>query len=413
LDRAPGTSETAGELRRRGRVEAETHRISEDVTRAAQARRAAERRRQAQLASPPPAPQAAVSPTSSDIATANSAQEITTWDLASAHLPESLAFKRILVPLDGSERAERAIAVAARIAQASRGSVLLVQVVTPPVMGVIGSAPIELSIEASLGAASDYLKQVARREELADVEVHRKALQGISTATALLDAIELYHCDMAVICSHGRSGLTRWALGSIAQKLVREAPIPVLVLRPDGPLLLPAKPGDERTVRALVTLDGSALAEAALLPAARVVAAFTAPGHGELHLLRVVLPADTARETPALPYRDPKVVALEEARTYLHTIGQRFMEGELAKLGLRISWSMREDTDAVPAILDEAEGGDLADATAQATGPYDLMAMATHGWSGLKLWALGSATDRVLQTTRLPLLVVRPREEAE
>jgi nucleotide-binding universal stress UspA family protein len=218
---------------------------------------------------------------------------------------------------------------------------------------------------------------------------------------------------LAVICSHGRSGLTRWALGSIAQRLVRQAPIPVLVLRPDGPLPLAVEPSTKHSARALLALDGSAHAETALLPAARVVAALAAPGHGELHLLRVILPADVARETPALPYRDPKVVALEEARTYLYTIGQCFKEGELAKLGLRINWSMREDSDAALGILDEAEGGDLADAAAQAARRYDLIAMATHGRSGLKLWALGSATDRVLQTTRLPLLVVRPREGAE
>jgi nucleotide-binding universal stress UspA family protein len=417
LQRAPQTSGAAGESRRRGRIEAETRRISDEITRQAQQRRTTEQRRQAQLAIPPDAlpeairgaatpPPADTTPTSSGPAPA----EPLVWDFASSRLPESLAFKRILVPLDGSERAERAIPLAAHIAQASRGSVLLVRVVSPQVVSGMGFAPVEEGLEAALAAADTYLKQVERRDELVDVEAHRKALTGVSAATTLLEAITLYQCDLVVICSHGRSGLTRWALGSVAQKIVRHAAAPVLVLRPEGPLPPTTRPGSEPAIRALVTLDGSALAETALLPAARLVAALASPGHGALHLLRVLdrSYAD-AGKAPTLPYRDADEAAREEARTYLHSVTQRFQQGELAALGLRISWSMRDDMDVAYSILDEAEGDEAGDPTR--TGRFDLIAMATHGRSGLRLMALGSITDRVLQTTRLPLLVVPPRPE--
>ncbi len=160
----------------------------------------------------------------------------------------------------------------------------------------------------------------------------------------------------------------------------------------------------------------------ALLPAARVVAALAGPGHGALHLLRVLdlsTPGSRAA-VPVLPYRAPGEAALEDARTYLYAVAQRFGEGELARLGLRVTWSVLDDADAASGILDEAEGDDAhagqtssRDSADSNDKPrYDLIAMATHGRTGLRLWALGSVTDRVLQTTRLPLLIIRPSEAA-
>jgi nucleotide-binding universal stress UspA family protein len=115
-----------------------------------------------------------------------------------------------------------------------------------------------------------------------------------------------------------------------------------------------------------------------------------------------------ASEQPVLPYRDPDEAALEAARTYLATVSQRFVEGDLASLGLRISSSARAELDAACAILDMAEGGDTLDPATTAR-PHDVIAMATiamatHGRSGLALWALGSVTDRVLHSTSAPLL---------
>jgi nucleotide-binding universal stress UspA family protein len=159
----------------------------------------------------------------------------------------------------------------------------------------------------------------------------------------------------------------------------------------------------------VVTLDGSALAEVALQPAARLVAALAAPGRGAIHLLRVLDHPPAASEQSVLPYRDPDEAALEAARTYLATVSQRFEEGDLASLRLRISSSVRAGLDAACAILDVAEAGDMA-APGTPGRPYDVIAMATHGRSGLALWALGSVTDRVLQSTSAPLLVVPPGE---
>ncbi|HEX6816979.1 MAG TPA: hypothetical protein VF120_01285, partial [Ktedonobacterales bacterium] len=124
LENAPTAGEALSE-RRRARVEAETHRISEEVTRCAQERRWAQReaaqRRQAQLREAPATPIMPVNPDGSAPPSPcpideDQAQEPTMLYFAAARLPASLTFKRILVPLDGSALAERAIPIAARIA---------------------------------------------------------------------------------------------------------------------------------------------------------------------------------------------------------------------------------------------------------------------------------------------------------
>lgn len=203
--------------------------------------------------------------------------------------------------------------------------------------------------------------------------------------------------------------MKRWVLGSVAQKLARHSPMPVLVLHESGSMLPGPRP-DGGPLRALVTLDGSALARAALEPAAQVVAALAAPGHGALHLLRVGKP----------PQLDEKKLgpdqiaalrseALHKARTYMQSIVTHLREGPLSALHLAVTWSVVLDDDIAGAILHVAENGEDT-AGAGLPGRCDLVAMATHGRTGFQHWVLGSVTERVLGATRLPILIVRPAE---
>ena len=137
-------------------------------------------------------------------------------------------YKRILVPLDGSTRAESAVPIAARIAQASGGSVILLQV-----------AAIPIEIET----------------------------------------------DLVVMSSHGFTGFKRWALGSVAHKLAPHSSVPVLVLRDGGsvPTTQPQQP-----MRVFVPLDGSPLSESGLEPAAQLITALASTEQRVIHLMRVV-----------------------------------------------------------------------------------------------------------------------------
>src|SRR5947209_8058059 len=203
-------------------------------------------------------------------------------------------FQRILVPLDGSTRAEQAIPVAARIARASDGSIILLRAVTTLLeyasYAIYPSMITGEAVEADSKAATIYLKAVADSRDLAGIEVTTKIETGI-VAPTLLDSIKEEQADLVVMCSHGNTGLKRWLLGSVAQQVARHCPVPVLILREGGQQPTSSYPDrlhPLHTPRALVALDGSKLAETALVPAAHLVAALAAPARGSLFLTRVV-----------------------------------------------------------------------------------------------------------------------------
>jgi nucleotide-binding universal stress UspA family protein len=115
-------------------------------------------------------------------------------------------FQRILVPLDESPLAEQTLPVAARIARASGGSILLLQIVSAPVDLGGGLAPVPLMtdqvIESRLAEGTNYLDQVAKSPVLAGIKTTTEIMFGIP-AQDILDVAETQSVDLIVICSHG------------------------------------------------------------------------------------------------------------------------------------------------------------------------------------------------------------------
>jgi len=316
--------------------------------------------------------------------------------------------KRILVPLDGSARAESALPVAARIARASGSALLLVQVVSIPVMYETPTTYGGEFIEQAINDAEDYLKTVAKEKTLEGIQVSTSALFGAAAQT-ILSVAGSYNCDLIVMTSRGQTGIWRWMLGSVAQKVTRHSPIAVLVLHETGTILPGIRP-DGGPVRALVTLDGSVLAKAALEPAVRLVAALASPGHGALHLLRVIKPlAIDEQKLSAEQVEGLKRDAMRRSRSYMNSIARNLQENLQGLPPLSITWSVVFGDDAAEAIIQTAESGEDA-AGAGMPGRCDLIAMATHGRTGFQHWVLGSVTERVLGETRMPILIVRPAE---
>ena len=316
-------------------------------------------------------------------------------------------FQRILVPLDGSFRAEQALPVAAHIARASGSTVFLVQIVSPVVDYSGGMAPVpfvsEEVITAQMATATEYLKHLADSETLAGIPTSTD-VSFAQPAQSLLDAIQSSRIDLIVLCSHGRTGLSRWVLGSVAHALVHQSSAPLFVLRRDEPL---ARDVGTRPLRALVALDGSMLAEAALAPAAHLVAAMTAPATGVLHVTQVVkLVTSTAEEGVINEYNEE---ARQRASTYLADVTERLGES-MRNLKLTLTSSVEPGEDVAETLVKLAEQRDgkkeLKDSDA-----CDLIAMSTHGRGGLERWVMGSVTERVLNTTKLPMLIVRPQKK--
>jgi nucleotide-binding universal stress UspA family protein len=325
-----------------------------------------------------------------------------------------MMFKSILVPLDGSTLSERAIPVAARMARASGAEVVLLRVVRPRVEYRYGaylvqmpSSTIENMVQTDLDDAARYLESVAAASDLTGVHTTTEVDSG-SAAAMILQTVQARHIGLVVMSSHGDTGIKRWVLGSVAQKVARHASAPVLVLRDqgkqvggDGP-----HPYMERPLRVLVPLDGSACAKAALVPAAQLVAELAAPGRGAIHLVRVMKPEGLhgGQEDVDAMTRE---ALLHKPKTYLHSITEHLREGIASELKLAVTWSVALDTDIAHAIIRVAENGEDAEGVG-VFGGCDLIAMSTHGRGGLQRWAMGSVTERVLQGTRLPLLIVRP-----
>lgn len=327
-------------------------------------------------------------------------------------------FKRFLVPLDGSGRAERALPIAARMARACGGSIVLVRVVsTEPAS--LPSAPgrpnlIQTVGEADRTLAESYLEGWASSDLLRGLSVQIQVPVGLIPTSILAVAAD-NHADIIVMCSHGLTGVRQWwMLGSVAAKIARFAQIPVMILREGGPVPEERQPG-ERPLRVLVPLDGSDYARAALAPAAYLAAALAAPGKGALHLLHVVQPthegrgpARTARSTARGAQGTQTSVNM--AREYLKATVNQIRDGSLDKgiteLDLEITFTVTVDDDIAQGIIRVAENGGDGEG-AEVFGGCDVITMTTQGYSGLQPW-VGNVTERVLDTSRLPLLCVRP-----
>jgi len=320
-------------------------------------------------------------------------------------------FKRILVPLDGSKRSERAIPVAARIARATGGTIVFVEVVLPPVeFGTYtGDRTVELKPSAFARreeAGAGYLESIRETyaSELAGINTELDLSAG-AAAPEIYEAARLEGVDLIVLCSRGETGLKRWAFGSIAQEAVRHSPVPVLALNEHG--IIPPMPDVTHPLRVLVPLDGSPLAEAAILPAAYLVTALSASPQGELHLLRVVaLPsAYGAMKSQAHISDLVHEEAKQEAEKYVTSVAERTAK-ELEAFNLQVTSSMVDSADVAGAIVHEAaQARDVATSTG-----YDLIAMATHGRGGLLRLVMGSVTEHVIGATTLPVFIVRPRQ---
>jgi nucleotide-binding universal stress UspA family protein len=295
-------------------------------------------------------------------------------------------YKQIVVPLDGSTFAEAALPLALALSQKTGAGVHLVSVVEP-----IPALAYDEWEAAAKSWCEDYLDNVAERARgEAGGEVTTGLRSGHVVETLLTEA-GAKHADLIVMATHGRGALSRAWLGSVADGVIRQAKIPVLFVRPaegTAPETITAR--SLETI--LIPLDGSGLSEHAFEQATELGELFGSA----YHLTRVVAyPLDIA--SPYLPYtvqmnqhilRDAK----ESAASYLEERADR-----MRRRGLRVTTSVAVDAQAGHGILSEAD----------AVG-CDLIAMATHGRSGVGRLVLGSAADKVLRGTQVPVLLLRP-----
>ena len=146
---------------------------------------------------------------------------------------------RILVPLDGSTLAEAALAKAVEIMKESpRASLLLLRAAEAP--GLFGRDPIDAQVEV-VREAEEYLDTIAARLETQGVKNLETSVWYGPAAPAIVEAAGVVRADLIVMSTHGRSGLGRLFLGSVAESVLRGTRAPILLLRPAGaPVEAPA-----------------------------------------------------------------------------------------------------------------------------------------------------------------------------
>jgi len=273
---------------------------------------------------------------------------------------------KILVPLDGSQLAETALPYAEELAGRLGSEITL--------LSVAGSVQArdyhrhqiyaDKSIDQTQREAEKYLEQTKTKA----VKVNSAVLVG-QPAMEIVQFADKENISLIIMATHGRSGISRWALGSVADKVVRGAKQPVALIRARG---------SQPEVQQKGILD------------------------------RILVPLDGSRESETvLPYIEELASKLDAIITLLQVVPKSYhahadAEGYLKNVadslqitGIEVKSEILTGT-AAEEIIGFAEETDT-----------DLVAMSTHGRSGIGRWALGSIADRVLHGGTTPLLLVR------
>lgn len=288
---------------------------------------------------------------------------------------------RVIVPVDGSTFAEDALATALSLLGDS-GTLELVSVNEPAPPFAVAEYD-----ELARGWAMRYLDGLTEKLP-PNIQAEPHVLVG-RAADELVTFIENSEADLVVMATHGRGPVTRAWLGSVADSLVKESKLPLMLVHsqhPDEPSYQAALP----LRRVLVPVDGSEIAEAAIDGAVGTFGPET-----EITLIRVVegpehfgssyLP-DTLRDS------DNAERAADQAESELAETRGKF-EGKAASMEAVLI----ESDHVGKAIADYCEEHD-----------FDAIAIASHGRSGFRRLALGSVADKVVRSARRPVLVLRP-----
>lgn len=297
-------------------------------------------------------------------------------------------YKRLLVPLDGSKAAERALPFARALAGAFKIPVELLEVVDISTMSLHVAADkaryLDVLIAEGENAAREYLKEIAAT--FPGVEVTCTVERG-HPGDGIIAHAAAHEDTLITMATHGRSGVNRWLMGSVAEKVLRGANTPLFLVRVGEDAGVSTGAAALKSV--IVALDGSELAEKVLPVITEVAKLLSLP----VVLFRAYeLPASTyyGSEDYLPNYDALKKEVEEEARKYL--------DEKVAALKAR-------GVEKVSSVLVEGAGADEIIRYAR-NHPDTLVAMSTHGRSGVKRWVLGSVTEKVVRHSDDPVLVV-------
>lgn len=304
--------------------------------------------------------------------------------------------RSLLVPLDGSTLSEDSLPLAGELARASGASVHLAHVHVPYEPDqLLGNTQFQFEgvnveeYDAEHRADEErYLYDLSQRFSAAGTSTDAKILDGGGVAKRLASYAAEVDADLILMTTHGFTGLNRMWLGSVADEMIRQTPLPLFLMHPAHGS--PREPPPIRHV--FVALDGSELAEHVIGPASELAQAM-----GARITLAHVVRVPQYGSPPVLPsLSEGQRLPVDAALEYLETIAEGLREEGL---------EVHTHASHASAVAEE-----LARVSVELYA--DVIAVATHGYGGLKRSLVGSVADKLLRSSTLPLLVMRPAHAA-
>jgi len=301
-------------------------------------------------------------------------------------------YKKMLIPLDGSELAEIVLSYATELAGRLDLEVSLLHVCE------LSNSDSQFMCRSYIERAAEKIRDGSREVQsltglspgIKEVESSGKVVTG-HPAEEIINFAKDENIDFILMSTHGRSGVKRWVMGSVADKVLRASPVPIWLVRAAIPEKIIRDEWHNRTL--LVPLDGSEMAES-VLPHVESLARQRGADKMQIKLIRV---AEDPFVTADYPFKDweehvkrTKEHFKKGAETYLEKTQQRLIES-----GFKVDFKVLQG-DPANEIINYAHEN-----------LPNLVIMATHGRSGIGRWEYGSVADKVLHGVSSPVFMVR------
>ena len=284
--------------------------------------------------------------------------------------------KKILVPLDGSKVAEVALPYARLIAKMYGSELILITICAPK------------CDDRSKHLCRAYLDLQAIELEPQGIKTSSTVIQG-SIAENITDFSINNKIDLIVVASRGYSGFKRFTMGSVTQKVIFNTFIPVIIVKPSA-----TEVSEVGLTKILLPLDGSMFSEASI----PYVEDLARVGGAEIIMLTISEPPEIPSDrSPAIKptweeYRDALLQEVEQQGTaYLERVNAIFKEKGIK---VKTRFVMGKVAESIIRVSEEEE--------------VDLIAMTTHGHTGVSRWIYGNVTRRIVDESPRPVLIIHP-----
>jgi nucleotide-binding universal stress UspA family protein len=295
-------------------------------------------------------------------------------------------YSRILIPLDGSQFAEQVLPYARCLAKTLTSPVELLEVLDPDALGLLANPEegryLDSLLDEKRANSGHYLETIARSFDQVRVTCF---VENGKAEEVIIDKAAADKDTLIVMATHGRSGIQRWLLGSVADKVLHGSRNHLFLVRAtdEG-----KTDGESPLKKVIVPLDGSPLAEKVLPHVVNLCK--------KMRLEAILMRA----------YAFPPTISPDDYGTYSDELFNQLEAEAKAYLAEKIKEVERLGLKNVSSVVDLGYGAEEITSLARKT-PDNFIAMCTHGRSGVTRWVLGSVTERVVRHSGDPVLIIR------